>query len=133
LISREVNFLTVDTIEPFASVVTNPPFDQAEFIIKKACLHAKKVAAVFPVRSLNAAGKWLQKLPLSRIWFLTPRPSMPPGHVALDYERRGKTPAGGKVDFCWLVFDCRHVAPGHPLHGEWPRVGWLHRDPESQQ
>jgi hypothetical protein len=56
------------------------------------------------------------KWPLRRVWLLTPRPSMPPGHVIAA----GETPGGGKMDFCWLVFE-------HQLSGI-PQIGWLHRD-----
>jgi hypothetical protein len=53
---------------------------------------------------------------LTRVYLLTPRPSMPPGQVIL----RGEEPGGGKQDFVWLVFSQQHKGP--------PELRWLHRD-----
>jgi hypothetical protein len=98
------------------SVATNPPFVLArEFVERALMLGATKVAVIFPTARLNAA-RWLEALPLARIWLLTPRPSMPPGNVIL----RGGKPGGGKTDFAWLVFDRTHSGP--------PVMRWLHRD-----
>jgi hypothetical protein len=41
---------------------------------------------------------------------------MPPG----DYILAGKKPGGGKVDFCWLIFE-----QGYRGKAE---TDWLHRD-----
>jgi hypothetical protein len=73
-----------------------------------------------PTRRLNAAGVWLQLLPLARIWYLTPRPSMPPADMFLEYERRGREPSGGQQDFAWVIFERGHQGL--------PTVGWLPRD-----
>lgn len=98
------------------NVVCNPPFDIFKDFAEAALAWAPgKVAMIWLVRTLPAA-RWLQKTPLARIWLLTPRPSMPPGHVIA----RGEKPGGGKQDFCWLVWDKRH-------HGS-AAVSWLHRD-----
>lgn len=119
-----VDFLQDETIRD--CVVGNPPFDKLEAFARHACHVARyKVALVSPVRSLNAAGKWLQDLPLDTIWLLTPRPSMPPGHVVAEYERDGKEPNGGKTDFCWLIF-----SRGFEGRAE---LRWLHRDKEKQR
>jgi hypothetical protein len=81
-------------------------------------LAERKVAIVFPVARLNAA-HWIKGTPLRRVWLMTPRPSMPPGHVIAA----GHKPGGGKVDFCWLVWE--HGCTGAPeLH-------WLRRDVDS--
>lgn len=98
------------------NIVCNPPFNIAD----KFTLHAlkcttAKVAAIFPVARLNAA-HWLKGLPLKTIWLLTPRPSMPPGHVIAA----GEKPGGGKMDYCWLVFDHGHDGAA--------QVKWLRRD-----
>jgi hypothetical protein len=98
------------------NVVTNPPFDQ----IKEFTLHAldcarQKVAVIMPVARLNAA-HWLLVTPLRRIWFLTPRPSMPPGHVITN----GGKVTGGKTDYAWVVLE-------HGFRGA-PEVKWMHRD-----
>lgn len=97
-------------------IVSNPPFNK----FKEFALHAidncyEKVAMIWLVRTLPAA-RWLQTTPLKTIWFLTPRPSMPPGHVITA----GEKPGGGKQDFCWLVWDINFK--GRPI------INWLHRD-----
>ena len=71
------------------------------------------------MRRLPAAGRWLSRLPLARIWLLTPRPSMPTG----DYIKAGGKVGGGKQDFCWLVFDHDHEGSTVVL--------WLQRDGTS--
>ena len=98
------------------SVVCNPPFDH----VKEFCEHAleigaAKVAMIMLVRRLPAA-HWLQRLPLRRIWLLTPRPSMPPG----AWIAAGNKPGGGTQDFCWLMFE-------HDYSGK-VETDWLHRD-----
>jgi hypothetical protein len=98
------------------SVVCNPPFDHVQEFCERALDYgADKVAMICLVRRLNAA-HWLMQLPLRRVWLLTPRPSMPPG----AWIAAGNKPAGGKQDFCWLVFERGYT-------GE-PAIGWLHRD-----
>jgi len=109
------DFLDMDTRAD--NIVSNPPFDIARQFAEHACrLALRKSAIVFPTARLNAA-RWLQDLPLRRVWLLTPRPSMPPGSVIM----RGEKPGGGKMDFCWLVF-----GPGSGA----PEIRWLHRDGE---
>jgi hypothetical protein len=98
------------------NIVCNPPFDIAERFTKHALdLVTDKVAVIFPTARLNAA-RWLDELPLLKVWLLTPRPSMPPGHVIA----RGEKPGGGKMDFCWLVFRKGFVGAAH--------LSWLRRD-----
>ena len=97
-------------------VVTNPPFRLARAFVERALtLGARKTAVIFPTARLNAA-RWLEPLPLVKIYLLTPRPSMPPGEVIA----RGERPCGGRMDFAWLVFNHGHSAP--------PELRWLHRD-----
>jgi hypothetical protein len=99
------------------SIICNPPFDHVEEFCRQACkIATDKVAMICLLRRLPAA-HWLAELPLSRIYFLTPRPSMPPG----EWIAAGNKPGGGSQDFCWLVFDLR------PLH-EPVSAHWLHRD-----
>jgi hypothetical protein len=98
------------------NIVSNPPFDQVhEFLVHALKLTRHKVAMICPTARLNAA-RWLKATPLARIWLLTPRPSMPPGHVIAT----GEKPGGGKTDFCWLVFDHGHIGGS--------RLDWLQRD-----
>lgn len=98
-------------------IVCNPPFNiAAEFAQRALGLAAtEKVAMIFPTARLNAA-HWLHATPLQRIWFMTPRPSMPPGHTIAS----GQKPGGGKMDYCWLVWDKQHSWP--------PEACWLRRD-----
>jgi hypothetical protein len=101
----------------YDNIVMNPPFDQVGEFVRHAVEHsAYKTATIFPLARLPAAS-WLQTLPLTRIWLLTPRPSMPPG----SYIKTGNKPGGGKVDFCWLIFDRNH-------HSKKIEMKWLHRD-----
>ncbi len=70
---------------------------------------------IFPTARLNAA-HWLKGTPLARVWLMTPRPSMPPGHTITA----GEKPGGGKVDFCWLVWTKGRIGPAD--------LRWLRRD-----
>jgi hypothetical protein len=64
------------------NIVFNPPFNAFQQFAEHALHLARdKVAAIWLVPRLNAAHKWLDGTPLARVWLLTPRPSMPPGHV----------------------------------------------------
>lgn len=98
------------------NIVCNPPFNTARSFTEHALeLVRFKVAVIFPTARLNAA-RWLRPLPLRRVWMLTPRPSMPPGHVIAA----GGRPGGGKTDFCWLVLQKGHAGPSE--------MDWLQRD-----
>lgn len=110
------DFLTSSIDERHDNIVCNVPFAIAPLFARHALkLARRKVAMLFPLARLNAA-HWLQDTPLTRIWLLTPRPSLPPGRVILA----GKKPGGGKVDFCWVVWSHDHVGD--------VAVRWLHRD-----
>lgn len=103
------------------NIVCNPPFDiAADFAAHALATASRKVAMIFPTARLNAA-HWLRGTPLARVWLLTPRPSMPPGHTILA----GEKPGGGKMDYCWLVWShswSANVAP---------EMRWLRRDVTS--
>jgi hypothetical protein len=101
------------------NVVCNPPFSDFEAFVDRAIdlPTVRKVAMIWLVRRL-AAARWLEQTPLARIWLMTPRPSMPPGHVITAGGKVG----GGTQDFCWLVWE-----RGHPLGAAQTR--WLRRDP----
>jgi hypothetical protein len=98
------------------NIVCNPPFESMMRFVLAAEVHSRrKTAVIFPTARLNAA-RWLTDTPLRRVWLLTPRPSMPPGHVITAGGKVG----GGKSDYCWLVFE-------HGYTGK-PEMQWLHRD-----
>lgn len=100
-----VDFLDAELLGRVDNIVMNPPFSLGrEFVLRALPLARGKVAAIFPVRRLAAAGKWIEGTPLYRTYFLTPRPSMPPGDVALNWDKLGKQPRGGKQDFALLVW-----------------------------
>jgi hypothetical protein len=105
-------------------VVCNPPFNRfQDFALHALKLSLRKVAMIWQVPRLNAAGGWLKETPLRRIWFMTPRPSMPPGCVVshgVGLHGEPQKVGGGTQDFCWLVWEHGYV--GHP------EVRWLHRD-----
>lgn len=108
------DFFTIDRW--FDCIVCNPPFDVAPQFAERAIMLAhRKVAMIFPVARLNAA-RWLNGTPLRRVWLLTPRPSMPPGHVIAA----GGKPGGGKTDFCWLVWERGYTGSAE--------LRWLRRD-----
>lgn len=101
----------------YDNIVTNPPYDKmSEFVTHAVKRSRYKTAVVFPLARLPAAQDWLEPLPLKRVYLLRPRPSMPPGR----YIKAGNKPQGGRVDYCWLVFE----------HGcsEDPKLKWLYRD-----
>jgi hypothetical protein len=107
----------MDCSDRLDNIVCNIPFDiAAKFTQHALTLVRNKFAIIFPVARLNAAHHWLERMPLARIWLLTPRPSMPPGHVIAAGGRAN----GGREDFCWLVFSIGHVGM--------PELRWLHRD-----
>jgi hypothetical protein len=112
------DFLKESPVRSAWSIVSNPPFDHVEEFCERALeIAIFKVAVLVPLRRLPAA-HWLRDLPLETIWLLTPRPSMPPA----SYITAGKRPAGGREDFCWLVFNKRTSANCRP------QLRWLHRD-----
>ncbi len=113
--SGQLDFLQADRPRA-ANLVCNPPYDHCEAFAHRALeLTTGTVAMIWLLRRLNAA-HWLGGTPLARVYLLTPRPSMPPGHVILA----GEKPGGGSQDFCWLVWEHGHVGP--------PEMHWLHRD-----
>lgn len=98
------------------NIVCNPPFHDIERFARHALKQTdQKVAFIVPLARLPAA-RWLRKTPLRRVWLLTPRPSMPPGHVIAA----GGKPKGGTADYCWLVWEQGYTGT--------PVLAWLHRD-----
>jgi hypothetical protein len=99
------------------NIVANPPFNIVGRFARQALdmPGVVKVAMIFPTARLNAA-HWIHDTPLARVWLMTPRPSMPPGHTIAA----GEKPGGGKMDFCWLVWTKGRIGPAD--------LRWLRRD-----
>lgn len=107
--------------QTFSNFAFNPPFGLLrEFTEHAMRLAERKVAVVAPLRRMPAAGEWLQRLPLARTYYLTPRPSMPPGPVYADLQASGREASGGQQDFVVLILIKN-------FEGE-PVTRWLHRD-----
>jgi hypothetical protein len=127
---REVDFFDNKIFDWFrncGTIVANPPFgkrdnpEQLERIARRCLELAKrKVCLIFPTKRLNFAGAWLERTPLRRIWYMTPRPTMPPGWFLRKLIKQGKRPRSGLEDFCWLVWE-------HGYMGR-PEARWLYRD-----
>jgi hypothetical protein len=107
-----VNFLEDD--RRWENVVGNPPYGLWREIIQHALAIADhKVALLLPTGWLHAEDKslWLDTTPLARIYFLSPRPSIPPGLAVLA----GLKPASGRNNnFGWYVWE-----RGHPCGDQW--------------
>jgi hypothetical protein len=108
-----------------ANIVCNPPFSTPEhpdmaqrFVMRALEVASRKVAMLLISKWLfgDCRSRWLATTPLAKVWFLTPRPSMPPG----PYIEGGGFPGGGREDFCWLVWERDFVGK--------PELDWLRRD-----
>lgn len=100
-------------------IVSNPPYRHAQAFAERALTQAiRKVAFLLPTQWLQGddRSRWLEGTPLRSVYFLTPRPSMPPGHVLMAGGKAG----GGTSDYAWFVW----------LQGFDGRadVRWLRRD-----
>ena len=104
-----------------AHTVTNPPFVLADDMLEKMrCGLPAKCAIFLRLSALQGKSKLLEKLPLSMVWVLRPRPAcLPPDKRVERVER-----VGGQVDFAWFCFD--------PKYSGAPFVWWLSRDPHAQ-
>lgn len=101
-----------------SALVSNPPFSLLEEFVRRAtALGIPIVAFIVPVRRL-APMSWAADvgLPLSRVAFLSPRPSMPTG----KYIKAGGKVGGGQQDFALMVWRRGHEGP--------PAWGWVRRD-----
>jgi hypothetical protein len=105
------------------SIVGNPPWGGRENLLRAfaeaACERAEKVALLAPAHRLAAAGAWLKKLPLARVLYVSPRPSMWPGPIYLEKIAAAEPLRNGHQDFAWLIFQRGF--------GGRPSTGWLRR------
>lgn len=102
------------------NIVSNPPFGVAEKFVERALrLTARKTAMLLPANWVQGdkRSRWLEKTPLRRVYFLTPRPSMPPGHIVAA----GDKPGNGTTDYAWFVWLQGYDGA--------PEVRWLRREP----
>lgn len=109
----------------FDNIVANPPFGLCDdrktktypFVEKCLAKALRKVALLLPANWLQGAQRsaWLERQPLRRVYFLCPRPSMPPGHVVAS----GAKPGNGTTDYAWLIFQHDYDGP--------PEIRWLRR------
>lgn len=105
-------------VVPFDNVVTNPPYKLAEAFIRRGLqITKRKVAVLVQQQFPFSQRRWAMftELPVARLYFLSTRPSMPPGKAI----EAGQKVGGGKVDFLWMVFE-------HGYNGA-PTAHWLKR------
>lgn len=103
-----------------ASIITNPPYGVAqEFAERALSIATHKVALL--VQSKFPYSQRRHKLftndAPAKLYFLSNRPSMPPGEKLLAGEVEAK---GGKLDYMWIVWDREHVGP---TEAHWLRKG----------
>jgi hypothetical protein len=108
-----------------AHIVCNPPFglcdpssDHPGFVELALERASGKVAMLLPANWVQGdrRSRWLETTPLYRVYYLSPRPSMPPGAVI----EAGLRPGNGTTDYAWLIWLKGFSGPwtGH----------WLRRD-----
>ena len=123
LVDRGFNYMCCDYMQLeyafFDNIVSNPPFSIAEAFARKALEQSKrKVALLLPANWVQGdrRSRWLETTPLLRVYFITPRPSMPPGRVI----QAGVKPGNGTTDYAWFVWERHYFGP--------PRIDWIRRD-----
>lgn len=109
----------------FDNIVSNPPFglcddrktDTHPFVEKCLAMANRKVALLLPANWIQGdrRSRWLEKTPLRRVWFISPRPSMPPGAALAA----GMKPGNGTTDFAWFVWQHDYDGP--------PEIKWLRK------
>ena len=110
-----------------ANIVSNPPFGLCDDRKSRShpfverCLERaeRKVALLLPANWVQGdmRSRWLERTPLRRVWFLSPSPSMPPGHVLAS----GAKPGNGTTDYAWFVWQMDYDGA--------TEVRWLRRTP----
>lgn len=101
------------------NIVANPPYARAvDFILRALDVADRKVAMIVQEKFLYSGKRHalFAATPLARIYFLSDRPSMPPGDKFLAGEIEAK---GGSVNYCWLVWSHDHQGP--------PTAHWLRK------
>lgn len=122
------DFMNVMWVGPwsFTHIVSNPPFGLCDerrhnptFVQWCLARANGKVALLMPAtwHQADKRSRWLEGSGLRRIYFLTPRPSMPPG----SWVAAGNKPGNGTTDFAWYVWLRGYDGP--------VETRWLRRDP----
>jgi hypothetical protein len=129
IIVQEQDWLSYDD-RSFDNIVSNPPFKLCDdrkakshpFVEKCLAKADRKVALLLPANWVQGdmRSRWLQASPLRRVWFISPRPSMPPGHVIAA----GMKPGNGTTDYAWFVWQHDYDGP--------PEVRWLRRNGDNK-
>lgn len=111
------DFLSGEAKVDAQNIVCNPPYKLApEFIRQALALADRKVAMIVQQQFPYSQGRHalFTQTPLARLYFLSQRPSMPPGDKLLAGEIEAK---GGSVDYLWMVWDKAHTGA--------PTAHWL--------
>lgn len=101
-----LDFFRAEHVLNFRSIVCNPPFQSAEkFVVRALSLVplSGKVGMLLPIIWLAGFSRkraWLPYSPLTKVYVLSPRPSMPPGHVLLNGGKAGN----GTRDYAWFIW-----------------------------
>ena len=114
------NFLAWE--QPVCNIVSNPPFGIAEIFVKHALKIARyQVCMLLPATWVQGdkRSRWLEQTSLTKVLFITPRPSMPPGAAIMA----GQPPGNGTTDYAWFCWGQGYKGPA--------AVGWLRRDYKS--
>lgn len=112
-----------ETLRP-PNIVSNPPFGIAEkFVAHALRLAERKVAMLLPANWVQGdkRSRWLATTPLRRVYFITPRPSMPPGPAI----EAGQKPGNGTTDYAWFVWLRGYDGA--------PEIRWLRRDGDRSE
>ncbi|MDE2471887.1 MAG: hypothetical protein KGL35_24965 [Bradyrhizobium sp.] len=113
------DFRRTDRRVRVANIVSNPPFGIADDYVPLALeLAEQKVAMLLPAKWVQGdkRSRWMETTPLRKVYFIAPRPSMPPGPVVVA----GEAPGNGTTDYAWFVWEHGHVGA--------PEIGWVRRD-----
>ncbi|NHN93907.1 hypothetical protein GVI59_18640 [Acetobacter sicerae] len=95
------------------SVISNPPYDQAQDFIETALKFTQdRVCVLLRLAFLEGMRRyeWFQSAPLARVWVFSRRVSMPPGGKEIPAK-------SGSIAYAWFVFEKGHRGP--------PQIGWL--------
>lgn len=119
-----LDFLNYDGQPLQPNIVSNPPYGRGvllkQFVEKALAIATGKVAVFTELTFLGSETRlaWYEANKPARVLMVVPRPSCPPG----DYLEAGNKATGGRVDYCWIVWDRQR--PGVPTE-----FGYANRGP----